>query len=268
MTSPKKAAASKSDSESTTPPGDQWFQLQGASTVKTASYLEARIAAKYAAESQTMCLIYGDAGLGKTLAANDAVDTYRDQGLPVTRVEYGGRTSIKGVATGLYKAITKMEPSGERRHVEAELFDVLTDTDRLIVVDETQRLGHEALEYLRYLHDNARSRFGMLWIGGHGCWAVINRFPMLESRILVRVEFNPLTITETLKVIPNYHPIYEHADEELLRTIHARSTKGVFRSWAAFTRLAADVCDARDTETIDDQVAEIVFRLLRKGHDG
>ena len=245
--------------------GKHWFGLEGASTIQTGDYLEARIAADYAVRDHAICVIYGEAGLGKSYATNHAIQPHTDRGLSVTWVEYPYRTMMKGIAATLLKAITGYSVEGDLRHVEADLLEVLGEEERLIVVDETQRLNHEALEYLRHLHDHRASCFGLLLVGGHGCWEVISRYPMLESRILVRVEFAPLTITDTLRVIPQYHPIYANADPNLIRSVHRQCTHGVFRSWAAFTKLAADLCASRNTDTLDAAIVEITLRLLATG---
>ena len=45
----------------------------------------------------------------------------------------------------------------------------------------------------RYLHDHDDTAFGLLYVGGNGCWEVLSREPMLRSRIFRRVRFGPMT---------------------------------------------------------------------------
>jgi DNA transposition AAA+ family ATPase len=172
---------------------------------------------------------------------------------------------MNGIAAALVRECTGITPTGNLRHLEEDLWPMLAEHQGVIVVDETQRLNHEALEYLRHLHDDPRTNFGMLLIGGYGCWEVIARYPMLESRILVRVRFEPLTVKETLRAMPGYHRIYQTADMELLARIHNECTHGVFRAWAAFTVIAVDLCERLGLETVTEEVAEAAFELLGRG---
>jgi hypothetical protein len=124
--------------------GRHWFGLEGASTIQTGDYLEARIAADYAVRDHAVCLIYGEAGLGKSYATSHAIQAHIDAGVSVTWVEYPHHTSMKGIAATLLTAITGYHVDGELRHIQPDLLEVLGEEDRLIVVDETQRLNHEA----------------------------------------------------------------------------------------------------------------------------
>jgi hypothetical protein len=54
---------------------------------------------------------------------------------------------------------------------------------QLVVVDEAQWLNRECFEYLRYFHDDAATAFGLVLVGGAGCYEVLRREPMLDSRL-------------------------------------------------------------------------------------
>ena len=78
------------------------------------------------------------------------------------------------VAQQLLQRLSARAPGrGNRFELSDRLLDVLAERDRLIVVDEAQWLTRESIEYLRHLHDDPATRFGLLLVGGDGCWQVL-----------------------------------------------------------------------------------------------
>ena len=86
-------------------------------------------------------------------------------------------------------------------------------------MDEAQRLNSDCIELLRHLHDDPKTKFALLYVGGDGCWEVLSREPMLRSRVFRRLPFRPLTAEEIPALMRDYHPIYTGADDALLRQI-------------------------------------------------
>lgn len=86
------------------------------------------------------------------------------------------------VAQVLLSALTGQRPTGNRFWLGDRLIDLLAETPRLIVIDEAQWLTRESIEYLRHLHDDPATQFGLLLAGGDGCWQVLEREPMLHCR--------------------------------------------------------------------------------------
>lgn len=89
---------------------------------------------------------------------------------------------------------------------------------------------------------------------------------MLRSRIYRRVLFAPITPDAIPRVIPRYHPLYEHAPIELLALIDDVFAHGFFRDWASFTRSAQQLCDEREPR-LDEPLARAVFALHNGGAD-
>ncbi len=134
------------------------------------------------------------------------------------------------------------------------------------MIDEAQRLNRECIEFLRHLHDHPLTRFGLLLVGGDGCWQVLSREPMLRSRMYRRVVFKALSGKELLAGIRNYHPIYTGVPDELVLFIDDYFGHGNLRNWASFTRSAAGLC-RRHKRTLDEEVARNVFALHGGGVD-
>src|SRR5206468_2642656 len=120
-------------------------------------------------------------------------------------------------------------------------------------------------ETLRSLWDDSQTRFALVLVGGDGCWDLINRYPMLSSRIYTRVAFQPLTQEDVLELIPLYHPLYRDTTPRTIERIDKRFARGNFREWASFTHMATRICERDNTEPVTNRVAtEALHRIGRE----
>ena len=233
--------------------------LRDAEVMQTEAFLLAERAARDLASARAMGVIHGVAGSGKTFAVHAAIDSLP---VPACWVQFPSRPSMLRVAQQLLHRLSpRAARRGNRFELSDRLLDVLAEHDRLIVVDEAQWLTREAIEYLRHLHDDPATRFGLLLVGGDGCWQVLSREPMLRSRLYRRVTFTPLSARDVLEVIPRYHPLYHDSDPELLLTIDDHYAHGLFRHWAAFTHTATTICASDDQSAVTADLAQAVFAL-------
>lgn len=231
--------------------------LEGAAVIRTRPFVLTERAISDLAEAQAMGAFYGDAGLGKTFAVASAV---AGCGLPSVTVEYPLRATMKAVVQGLLEALTGVPHHGERFALTRDLTRELSGAPRLIVVDEAQRLNHDAVETLRMLHDHPDTRFALALVGGNGCWEVLSAHPMLRSRIYRRVAFTRLEWKELAVILPAYHPIYRDAGRELLVLVDEAYARGSFRAWAVFTRTAAGLLEPG--QALTEQAVRNSFALL------
>jgi type II secretory pathway predicted ATPase ExeA len=121
---------------------------------------------------------------------------------------------------------------------------------RVVVVDEAQWLNRECFEYLRYLHDDAATAFGLLLVGGAGCYEVLRREPMLDSRLYAHLRFAELTREEVAAVIPFCHPIYNAVPLRRIALIDDCCAHDNFRTWARFTLHAQRLIEANGREVL------------------
>lgn len=198
-------------------------------------------------------LIHGEAGLGKTFATNYAC---LKAGIPVTRATAEPGMTLKRLVDRVLVGVTGVPALGTRFQLQDDLVEKLSDRRRLIVLDEAQLLSHICLETMRALHDKAETCFTLVLVGGNGCWELIERHPMLCSRILSRVQIEPLTNDDVFEVIPDYHPIYAGSAQSTLERINKRFARGNFREWAAFTLIAKQICDRDGGNTVTNRVAD------------
>jgi DNA transposition AAA+ family ATPase len=245
--------------------GRHFLDLEGASTIPTEHLLLTRRAVADLAEAKAMGAVHGEAGLGKTFAVEEAV---AGLGVPVFWTSFPSRPTMRLVAINLVELLTAVPAVEHNRfHLTGMLVEKLAERDRLIVVDEAQRLNRECIEYLRHLHDHPLTRFGLLLVGGDGCWQVLSREPMLRSRIYRRVVFKPLRSQELLVGIHGYHAIYEAVSDELVVFIDDYFGHGNLRNWAAFTRSARGLCRRHQRMAVDEEIARNVFALHGGGVD-
>ncbi|MER7669628.1 ATP-binding protein [Kitasatospora sp. NPDC096128] len=243
--------------------------LTGAATLPTSTFqLTARIVDDLVANC-AMGVLHGPAGTGKTYAMESALEDQaaRNPGLAVTLLSFTSQPTMRLVGDQLLTELTGAATAGGRNRfqITAKLIDLLAHPKRLVVVDEAQRLNSNCIEMLRHLHDDRKTNFALLYVGGDGCWEVLSREPMLRSRIFRRLPFRPLGPAEIPDLIRAYHPIYEGADTELLRSIDETYGHGTMRDWASFTHTAAALCEDADRTRIDAEVVANAFTLLGGG---
>jgi AAA domain-containing protein len=242
-----------------------FLDLEGAATLPTQHLLLTRRTVADICEVAAMGAVHGDAGLGKTFAVEEAVGAVVE---PVVWVSFPGRPTMRLVATTLVSSlIGAPAPERDRFCLTGMLVEELSTRRRLVVVDEAQRLNRECIEYFRHLHDHPRTHFGLLLVGGDGCWQVLSREPMLRSRIYRRVVFRPLTTGQVLEGIRAFHPIYAHCEDEVILFVDDYFGHGNLRNWASFTRSAAELCGEHSREAVDEEIARNVFALHGGGVD-
>jgi len=243
---------------SVTDPARHFLNLRDAALIETDSLLLVGQAIDDCVQERAMGVVHGVAGIGKTFSLEHHLACRDD--VEQVWIESLQRPTMLDIAQGLMLALTGAKPPGRRRDMLDELVALLCDRPRLVIVDEAQRLNHECIDFLRYLHDRRQTEFALLLAGGNNCWQVLRREPMLRSRIWRRVQIRPLRTVAILEHMPAYHPIYAGTDGELLLWIDERFAHGVLRDWAAFTHTAAGLC-AKQDRVLDHAIARTALAL-------
>jgi DNA transposition AAA+ family ATPase len=167
---------------------DHFLKLQGANVVATERLLDVRDLVTDLVEVQAMGAVYGPAGTGKTFAVEQALSTQAANS--AIRTTFRSRPTTRFVRHELYTLLgLGVEPPRSPVETDRILKEALSERLRLVVVDEAQWLNREALEYFRHLHDDSNTTFALLFVGGAGCYEVIRREPMLNSRMYAHVRF-------------------------------------------------------------------------------
>jgi hypothetical protein len=249
-----------------------YLELEGAAVVATEQLLDTRDLIAALTDSQAMGAIYGPAGTGKTFAVAQALAERPQE--EWVRTHFRSRPTTRYLRHELYTALGLGADVGLGRmpgpvETDTALNKELAGRSRLLVCDEAQWLNRECFEYLRWLHDNEASRFALLFVGGAGCYEVLRREPMLDSRLYAHLRFEALTADEVAAVIPVYHPVYADVPGELIGLVDDHCAHGNFRNWAKFTHHALRLCEATGRAVVDDEIARNVFARLggKVGHD-
>jgi Cdc6-like AAA superfamily ATPase len=234
----------------------------GVGIIETEGLLIAEHALRYVIAHRQLGALTGVAGTGKTFALQVLLRARSD--IRVVWIEVQVKPTMLSIARVLALALLGEVPRSSRHELSYHLQDALVDQSGevplVVVFDEAQRLNNECAEYLRYLHDPQDTSFAMLLAGGNGCWETIRREPMLHSRVHEPVFFKPLGEKALLQMLPNYHPMYEHADSELLLEVDQQRCHGILRHWSAFTASAAQLLAPRGEQTLTGAIAEVVLR--------
>jgi hypothetical protein len=249
-----------------------YLELEGAAVVATEQLLDTRDLIAALTDSQATGAIYGPAGTGKTFAVAQALAERPQE--EWVRTHFRSRPTTRYLRHELYTALGLGADVGLGRmpgpvETDTALNKELAGRSRLLVCDEAQWLNRECFEYLRWLHDNEASRFALLFVGGAGCYEVLRREPMLDSRLYAHLRFEALTADEVAAVIPVYHPVYADVPGELIGLVDDHCAHGNFRNWAKFTHHALRLCEATGRAVVDDEIARNVFARLggKVGHD-
>ncbi|MGW7529817.1 AAA family ATPase [Streptomyces sp. NPDC054783] len=187
-----------------------------------------------------MC-VHGGVGLGKTFAVN----LHLDELAPHTTLHIKLSSSrIRALLEALYK---KLDLPGEAptrsTRCETMIKEALSETSRVLVVDEAQWLDTRAFEFIRELWDDDDTRLAVVLVGAENCYQKIKNRPALDSRILIWQRYKPLTPQEILAVIPQYHPLWTDVPSDDLLWIDDLICHGNFRQWAKLTYLMLENTD-------------------------
>ena len=130
-----------------------------ASTPRT-TFVETKVAkdlfavARIVREQSTMGMAVGASGIGKTHCAIALRDKF--VGTVYVRVMRGSHTAsglLSAIAGALDVRIAGAAWSRKRRTQLERVIDTLTDSGRLVMIDEAHKLSNDAIELLRDIHD-------------------------------------------------------------------------------------------------------------------
>lgn len=128
---------------------EQWMSKNKVQIAHTQSMDDILMAVSFAEAAGDISLIYGEAGLGKTISLQKYVEMHPNT-LYIELKDCD--KSVKGVCERILTSIGKMHKGTDRILVES-IIDYLNDNPRLIIIDEAQHLSIRALENLRAIND-------------------------------------------------------------------------------------------------------------------
>lgn len=169
------------------------------------------MAVSFAKAAGDISLIYGDAGLGKTISLKEYVSSHSD----VIYIELKDcDKSTKGVCEKILSCIGKEQRGADRVLVDT-IIDYLSDNPNLIIIDEAQHLSIRALENLRAINDSTET--GIVLCGNPTVYDRMHgrgqaHFAQLYSRIGIKRHI----VEPTLKDITDIFQPYDLDKESIL----------------------------------------------------
>ena len=210
--------------------------------------------------SGAMMCVHGGVGLGKTFAVNFHLSDLAPH--TTLRIKISS-SKIQALRASLYKKLDLPgEPPANSTRCETAIKNALSEKPRVLVVDEAQWLDTRAFEFIRELWDDEDIRLAVIFIGAETCYQKIKNRPALDSRILIWQRYQPLTPTEVLSVIPQFHPIWENVSTDDLLWIDDRACHGNFRQWAKITYLLHEAMNTPPNPAYSRDLVAAVFSSL------
>jgi DNA transposition AAA+ family ATPase len=148
-------------------------------------------------------LITSESGYGKT----EAVKEYARRTPNAILIETDSTFSSKILISFLHKQLG-YSGHGTKFSMMQELIGVLDSSNRLIIIDEADRLGYESLELLRRLHD--KTKIGMALVGAPVLVENIRgskgEFAQLYTRVSGHAQLKPISHDDAIQIIREYIP--------------------------------------------------------------
>ncbi|MBG0850324.1 ATP-binding protein [Streptomyces spinoverrucosus] len=185
--------------------------------------------------------VYGDTGLGKTVAVEQALHLLPGR-VPVWRAVVGVRPGLPQVRAALCEALGL--PSGALTHragpADQALAGALAEPG-VLFLDDAQRLTTPVLDYLRQLWDSPGCAAALVLCGA-GSERALARAAAMRSRVLTWHQVTRLDASQVPQTLSLFHPVWEDADPADLVRADEQTARGNFRTWAKIT---SHVCAAR-----------------------
>lgn len=208
---------------------------------------EITMAVSFAEAAGDISLIYGDAGLGKTVSLKEYTKSHPD----TIYVELKDcDKSTKGVCEKILSSIGKEQHGVDRLLVDA-IIDFLTASPRLVIIDEAQHLSIRALENLRAINDTTET--GIVLCGNPTVYDRMHgrgqaHFAQLYSRIGIRRHI----VEPTLEDITTIFAPYSLGTESLLYLHQLALQRGGIRNCVKVLNIALQLRDGiEEPLTID-----------------
>ena len=208
---------------------------------------EITMAVSFAEAAGDISLIYGDAGLGKTVSLKEYTKSHPD----TIYVELKDcDKSTKGVCEKILYSIGKEQHGVDRLLVDA-IIDFLTASPRLVIIDEAQHLSIRALENLRAINDTTET--GIVLCGNPTVYDRMHgrgqaHFAQLYSRIGIRRHI----VEPTLEDITTIFAPYSLGTESLLYLHQLALQRGGIRNCVKVLNIALQLRDGiEEPLTID-----------------
>ncbi|MFC8596666.1 AAA family ATPase [Streptomyces atroolivaceus] len=225
--------------------GGMRLYVPGARLVSTRQVAAVVEAVGHTVAARGMCCVYGDTGLGKTVAVEQALRLLPGR-VPVWRAVAGVAPGLPQLRASLCEAFGLQSGALPHRAGPASqaLIRALAEPG-VLFVDDAQRLTPSLLDYLRQLWD-APGCAAALVLCGAGSERALARASALRSRVLTWHQVGRLEPSQVPQTLSLFHPVWAEADPDDVARADEQMAHGNFRTWAKIT---AHVYAARERDS-------------------
>lgn len=228
---------------------------------------EVRTLMREAARAHAIMVVSGPVGVGKSFAGGRGADACAtDPLMPADVVWVELSTSARGRALlhELYPQITGglvPAPHATLQQMRYQLADALSDGHRLLVVDEAQHVGREAMLVLRWLMDQPATKAALVLVGTPELW--MRLAPEMCSRASYDLRLEPVADDQVSEVLHAYHPLFCDLGTDVLRFFNRSHARGRIRWWAHFLARAFHYAEIHGG--LDKDLADLVVASMPRG---
>ncbi len=226
--------------------------------------------------SPTMGVITGLPGMGKTIAAQDYLDSlapHAHTALPIAiKVTVMPRSTPRALAKTIMDSLQEKSRGNNIYEIADEAAAAIVRNDlKLIIVDEADRLNEDSFEVLRHIFD--KTGCPIVLVGLPSILRVVDRHEKFSSRVGLRMQFKPLQLEEVLTVVlpelvfPRWVYDQNHAADRLLGKAIWSKVNPSLRKLTNLLDLASQTARALETPTITRACIDEAFQWMMTQED-
>ncbi|MFF2308354.1 AAA family ATPase [Streptomyces sp. NPDC058128] len=202
-----------------------------------------------------MCCVYGDTGLGKTVAVEQALHLLPGR-VPVWRAVACVAPGLPQLRASLCEALGLQSGALPHRAGPASqaLIRALAEPG-VLFLDDAQRLTPPLLDYLRQLWD-APGCAAALVLCGAGSERALARASALRSRVLAWHQIGRLEPSQVPQTLSLFHPVWAQTDPDDLTRVDEQMARGNFRTWAKITSHLYAALERAPGKRVDRELVE------------
>jgi hypothetical protein len=229
--------------------------VPGARLVSTRQVAGVVEAVGHTVAARGMCCVFGDPGMGKSVAVEQAVRLLPGR-VPVWRAVAGVAPGLPQLRASLCEALgLPSEALSHRAGPAGQALVRALAEPGVLVVDDAQRLTPPLLDYLRQLWD-APGCAAALVLCGAGSERAVARASALRSRVLTWHQVGRLEPSQLPQTLGLFHPVWAQADPDDLARVDEQMAHGNFRTWAKITAHVYAAHERDPVRRVDGELIE------------
>ena len=232
----------------------------GVNAVPTLAMEEVQAYGHRVIELGEMMAVYGEPGVGKTFSVESMLDTST---VPWARIELIETVTAPQFARLVGEAVLQTTPHGQSPQILAEVQDVLCAAPMVLWIDEAQHAPRSSIQRLRVMHFRPGARWTCVF-SGFGIEDTLGSMPEVEDRMAAWLHVRPLTGTELLDALADYHEVFAATPDDLLLKVDQTWARGRWRRWGRILQHGLPLLRGAHADSFDEQTLGDVIEMVAK----